>query len=181
MADLENKLIALLTMIALLLFSGSYGEQTGPDYEGYADEIIDVFVREMEAEGFYCNGTGGSMPHEVEKIIVWFVTCQHPSLSEARDLELHAVNRLAELVNGHEKIRPFLTEFPFGLDRLQVAISFRQPNAELHADGSVTRVSSIKGKFYYDAYDQQAEDIYQIASETIQAAIEKQKAGATSF
>jgi hypothetical protein len=71
-----------------------------------------------------CIGTGGRMPHDVEEIGMLFRSAQLFSVNEARELELIIRKRMVELVNQHEKIRPFLREFPFPLYRADIDLSF---------------------------------------------------------
>jgi len=179
--DLKNKLLVLIfavlaTFINPNVFAqGHIIKKERPSYIRHIHEIVDQFTSDMSTYGLDCVGSGGSMPEDVVSIKVRLSACKHATISEARQLELIAVRRLADLVNSHERIRPFLREYPFGLDRIEVSISFQQPTGERFCDGSVDYVSSINGILYYAAYDEILNNIYDIASESIQEAIEKQQ------
>ena len=50
-----------------------------------------------------------------------------------------------------KKIRPYLREYPFNADRINVSISFRTETDDRPLDGSVALVSLVNNKIYYDA------------------------------
>lgn len=147
------KLIIFLTM-ALLTSSSLYSEESKPpEYLKYVDEIVADFAKEMKKKyKLHCYGDGGSMPTDVAEIDVLFISYSHSTVDEARKMEVNAVQELLKRINSHEKIRPYLREYPFSQDRVGVSISFRTETDSRPLDGSVAYVSIGKGKiFYYSA------------------------------
>jgi len=145
--------LAKLIFIYLFLFSGhtmNAKECQSPIYLQYVSEITRAFAEEMERDlDLVCIGGGGSMPRDVQEISVKFIAYQRASINQARELEVEATQRLMELINGHEKIRPYLREYPFKAHRAEVAISFNKPNNSRYTDGSVTHVFQVKNKIFY--------------------------------
>src|SRR5271154_3345028 len=102
-------------VIFMLLVCGRHAmsEEDAP-YFKYVDEIVKDYLYEMQKDfGLVCAGRGGCMATRVESIDIFFDVYRKGSLEEARELFVKAQTRLVEKVNAHEKIRPFLKEYPF--------------------------------------------------------------------
>lgn len=99
------------------------------------------------------------MPNDVEQISVHFQAYRHATIEEARELFVHVTEKFINKINSHEKIRPFLREYPitsqnadhiFSWCRAHVCISFQKNNESHYLDGSVAFISQGKGgKIYY--------------------------------
>src|SRR5690606_25794011 len=127
-------------------------EKQSPDYLKYVNEVVDDFVKKMEKKyQLHCYGSGGSMPTDVEKIKVLFISYNKYTIEDARKMEVDAIQNLLQRINAHEKLRPYLREYPFGADRVGVTISFRTKMDGHPIDGSVALVSLVNNKIYYDA------------------------------
>lgn len=140
-----------LFLLALLFYSkpGVSMEKT-PEYVIYANEIVTDFAKEMEEKyGLICNGDSGSMPDTVRSLGAQFQLFRRATTEEARILATLATERLAEMVNNHAKIRPYLCEFPFPPSRIDVSISFYSPNGYALEDGNIYLVFQARGKLFY--------------------------------
>jgi len=132
-------------------------ENKSSEYLKFVNEISNSFAKEMENEyGLYCIGSGGSMPYDVEEIEVHFSASRTATIEETRKMEVCGIQKLLNKINAHEKIRPYLREYPFKADRVGVTISFG-PSDEYPHDGSVARVSLIKNKILYRAAEMRKE------------------------
>lgn len=150
-------LIAIFTLITGLNVSAK--ETKSPDYLKYVDEIVDDFVNDMKKKyKLHCYGSGGSMPTDVEKIEVLFISYSKSLVNDARKMEVTAVQELLHRINTHEKIRPYLREYPFHADRIGVSISFRSETDDRPLDGSVAYVSIGKNKIFYYTAEIQIEE-----------------------
>jgi hypothetical protein len=92
------------------------------------------------------------MPYDVEEILVQLAAYRSATIEQARELEVKATERFAQIINAHEKIRPFLREYPFPSSRANVTISFRK-RAKHPTDNDVEFVCHAKNKLFYLAYD----------------------------
>jgi len=138
----------------LFLSTGIYTMQADepPMYRKYVHEIVHSFAQEMEQEfNLRCIGSGGQMPYNVEEIEVHFVGHQQPSIEEAREIEVKGLHKLLNHINNHEAIRPYLKEYPFTIDRVDVSLSFTSTKGVWRTDGSVASVFFAKHKIFYDA------------------------------
>jgi len=143
-----DKLLAFVAMQFCFLQLSTLEESRM--YLKYVKEITNSFVNEMESEyGFHCIGGGGSMPKDVEKIQVIFITHQKSTIKDAREIEIKAITKLLDKINAHEKIRPFLREFPFGPSRVGVSISFQDKEDHYYLENSVAYVFLAKSKIFY--------------------------------
>ncbi len=125
-----------------------------PDYSVYVKEIINSFAEEMNREfGLVCVGDGRKMPRDVEEIDIKFKAYRRATTEEARAFQVIVTQKLLEKINAHEKIRPYLREFPFKSERVSVTISFSMPNGLRYSDGSVALVQPARNKIFYCTTD----------------------------
>jgi len=170
-----GKYVSFFVLSFLFLTSGKavdHKKNESAVYVKYANEIINSFVREMKEEfNLHCSGSGGGMPYDVEEISVGLVSYRKASIEDARELEVMATERLLKLINEHEKIRPFLREYPFKANRAKVAIYFSPiKNAKLEED-VVARVTQIKNKIYYLTEEKVTKQYISLAEEPYEEAL----------
>ncbi len=113
------------------------------EYIQYVNEIRQSFAQEMIRElKLVPAGHSGRMHEKVEELGMEFNANRRATVEEARALQLFAMEKLAQAINTHEKIQPFLEERPFTFKRISIAISFGGPNGR-YSDGSVGRIYNI--------------------------------------
>src|SRR3989344_2784126 len=153
---------AKVVIAIFILITGSNmnaKETKSPDYLKYVDEIVDGFVKDMKKKyDLNCYGSGGSMPTDVQKIKVLFTSYRKSTVDDVRKMEVNAVQELLQRINAHEKIRPYLREYPFGTDRVGITISFRTETDDRPFDGSVALVFLVKNKICYYTAEIQIEE-----------------------
>jgi hypothetical protein len=147
------------------------------EYTQYVDEIIHSFSKQIKKEfSFECTASGGSMPYDVEKISMKFAAPRSATIEEARELEIKITEKFVECINAHEKIRPFLREYPFPSSRAAVMISFNTPKKFSLSNNQVELVFQTKNKIFYQAtnrenpylYDTLKEEPYEEALKIVQ-------------
>ncbi|HSW87019.1 MAG TPA: hypothetical protein VLG49_05930 [Rhabdochlamydiaceae bacterium] len=89
------------------------------------------------------------MPNDLEAIELCFVAYRKGSVKEAREIEVRATQRLTELINQDKKLYPFLREFPFPTHRVEISLSFRQPDDSYYSDGSLAYTFQVRGILRY--------------------------------
>ncbi len=156
------KIHVKLVIAIFVLITGSNmsaKETKSPAYLKYVDEIVVDFVNDMEKKyKLHCYGSGGSMPNDVEKIEVLFISYTKATINNAREMEVRAIQDLLQRINTHEKIRPYLREYPFCINRIDVSISFRTKTDDWPLDGSVASVFLAKNKIFYRSAEIQIEE-----------------------
>ncbi len=148
--DAVRKIIFLFTLIGGTLQSAESPKEV--EYVQYAKEIMNPFITECE-KNFHleCIGTGGRFSRNVDKINITFIAYRKGTIEEARTLEVTITEKLLAQVNGNEKIRPFLSEYPFQSNNVGISLSFRKDDDSRHLDNSVAHVCLGKGKLFYSA------------------------------
>lgn len=144
------KLVAFAITTLLMRHELHSEESRPPEYLKYVDEIVKDFAEDMEKKyQLYCYGDGGNMPNDVAEIGVLFISYQKSTVESARKMEVNAIQELLRRINSHEKIRPYLREYPFNQDRVDVSISFRTETDNRPLDGSIALVFLAKNKIFY--------------------------------
>jgi hypothetical protein len=158
--------VKLITFVFLLLIGINGHSKEGKsknenvNYVKYVDEIVRGFSKEMKKDfGLVFIGSGGRMSEDVDAISVRFLAYQRAGIEEARELEVKSTEKLLKMINEHKKIRSYLREYPFVSKRVNVSISFKDPNNRRYVDGSVAVVSNVNGKVYYDKAEPSKTDI----------------------
>ncbi len=112
----------------------------------YVDEVIDEFIKIAQKEfGVIPYGTGGAMPFDVETISVHFKCLKKGTVEEGRKLMVLLTEKLTMLMNKHEKLRPYLREYPCTTKRADVYLNFCNENGKMNDDGSICSVVVGKG------------------------------------
>lgn len=129
-------------------------ESKSEDYGLYVQQIVSPVAKELEKEfGIICTGGGGRMPNDVEEIEITFVAYKKATIEEARQIEVKATEKLLKAINAHEKIKPYLRDYPFKSNRAKISLSFRKKDNSCYRDGSVVHVLHVKNKIHYFSED----------------------------
>ncbi|MBS0584871.1 MAG: hypothetical protein JSR76_01050 [Verrucomicrobia bacterium] len=151
-------------LAVLMIFSWNFtGVLYGAAYEKYVDEIVSSFIKDVQKEyDIVCIGSGGRMPKYVEEISLDFNAYRRADIEEVRELIVQLRTKLIERVNSHEKIRPFLIEYPFTWQGADISIAFQKPNTgSYYLDGSVAFVCPGRGgKIAYKRAELQKKTIF---------------------
>lgn len=148
--------VVLIILIGLKMNAKENDSDESPAYTRYVAEVTSTFVKEMYKQyGLRCGASGGCMPYDVEEISVNLVSYQHATIDQARELEVKATERFVQIINAHEKIRPFLRERPFPTGRARISIYFEGPKKKKvpSTDDDVEFVCHAKNRIYYQAHN----------------------------
>ena len=124
----KNVKLIFIFLIAVMLSAAKPPDQKmkkSINDEVFANEVTHSFIQEVKKKwGFQCEHTGGSMPYDIESLSVGFAIYKNVTIDEARELEVMLIEEFLEVTNAHEKIRPFLREYPFPAARANISLSF---------------------------------------------------------
>ena len=119
----------------------------------YLQRIRTKFKAEMKKKyDLICHGGGGQAHERLESIAIYFAALRRASVEEARELIVKATDRLLELINGNEHLRPYLHTYPFTPDDLDISINFFLEPDHFYTDGSVTGVLQYDNTLIYNAH-----------------------------
>jgi hypothetical protein len=172
-----GKVVKIILALSLIMFMESamatkkkYSPEEDKIMSESVHEIIGKFCNDMyDSYGLMCSATGGSMPYDVEAIIVDLVLNCQVSIGEARELEVRAIERLTELVNAHEAIRPYLREYPWNTGRSKVLLAFYQKDGKDYTEG-IRLVLQAHNTLSYYGPKKSLQDIDPIKEESYQEA-----------
>jgi hypothetical protein len=119
--------------------------------EKYVDQVIYEFIQIAKKEfGVTPCGTGAGMPFDVERISVDFNVRKKGTVEDARALIVHMTERFTEVINQHEKLRPYLREYPCTPERAEITLNFSRNRGALQNDGSICRITvGNENQIYY--------------------------------
>lgn len=141
------------------------------------DEVLPAFAEEMRRKcGFECWHMGGKITDFVEEIGGKFSVVKHATQEEARKTTLFAIERLLQALNSSEKLRPYLSEIPFPIDRIKLRINFTKPNHYAYHDESMESVTVVGDQVTYFQLTPLGSGVYPIetpvfATESYQEAV----------
>lgn len=171
---LENvKKIICFTLIFIISGQMSASEKDDDvPYIRYAKEIMTPFIQNCEKEyKLDCIGTGGRFAKNVGGINIDFIACRKGTIEEARILEVKMIETLLAKVNSCNKIRPFLAEYPFMAEELNITVAFRKANNSRYSDGSVVYAFLGRGNLIYCAEDPKTGQLIDIMKEPYEEAL----------
>lgn len=148
-------------LIFILILGGKLNAKaiSHPEYLKYVNEIAVDFAKTMEKKyDLHFSGNGGRMPTDVEEIEVSFISYQKLTVDDARKMEVTAIQELLKRINSHEKIRPYLREYPFDSSRVNILISFRTETDDRPIDGSVALIFLARNKIFYRSAEIQIDE-----------------------
>ena len=77
----------------------------------------------------------------LESIIVNFSMRKQSTIEEAREFIVRLTERFVEITNKHEKLRPYLREYPFTPYRTKIYLLFHDKKGLFYDEGSVHGVA----------------------------------------
>ncbi len=139
----------------------------------YVNEAVREFEKVAVNEfGVFSDGSGASMPKDVESISVSMTIYKKGVIEEARELIVRLRERFLEIINKNEKLRPYLREYPFTHIRTQVSLGFCDTNGMTYQDGSIAHVSSGANKIAYSISEPNSFSYTNVAREPYDTAVE---------
>lgn len=141
------------------------------DFERESSKILTQFLKEARQKKIYASGLGGSSGDEIIKINLSLDCYQNLNLSEVRELYLELLNRVINLYNSNEKLRPYLHNFPFNQDNIKLMISFQKTPSKLVPKEYIALVFMAKGKILYKAFDHDEDQFILVFSEDAKKAL----------
>ena len=101
------------------------------DYEEIADRITNRIARKMKSEkGLECIGTGGGMMSNIQRMALSFQYFHEVDLVEARRLLVCVANEYLNAINSCKEVRPYLHNYPFREENIQIKIWIKRPNGD---------------------------------------------------
>lgn len=138
-------------------------------------------VRLEREKGLVPFGSGGQTSDRVKMLHLAFQYRGKIGIPEARRLVTDAVEELVKTVNADEKLRPYLSNYPFRPDNVEVEIYLKNPDRapispevspEVSPE-SLRVVASRDGKIEYEASDPLSHRLVTVFEENYEEALRK--------
>lgn len=168
-----QRIISYFIVFVLLIFSGSLlkaNTDEGKRCLPIISKITSIFTEEIESKydvSFTC--AWETISYDVPAIDVFFDAYRKGTIEEARFFEVKAMQRLQELINANEELRPFLRECP---PRTAISILFKKRDGSRYTDGSIVRALLMEGKLSYVAQEPKEGNNVEIFNESYEKAVE---------
>ena len=140
-----------LIFILSLFISSCYAKM---DYPDLAYGIVNNYSKEIKnkynLKGF---GKGGCMIDAVQSVFISYTSNQKVDIETARILFINVDEGLIKKFNEDEQIRPFLANYPFTYNNIELDLSFFENDGSEYDDGHISFVTLIKGNICYAIHD----------------------------
>src|ERR1700722_6640758 len=116
---MNTKFVCLLFVFVIC---GAFSE---PKYCKLSDRIFIPYNKELRKQKhLYLMGSGGAMMDDIQKVNAHYVSFERLNIEEARKLYIEVTEGYLCRYNQNEQIRPYLHNYPFTIDNLEVMIGF---------------------------------------------------------
>jgi len=167
-----KKLIVIFSGIFLLISFLAIREKVGnsrPVYCKYVDDISNAFLAaSRDKYGLTCSGRGGALMDRVNVVFLGLDSKESDyDVERARRLIVDCSEDYLKRINSSEKVRQYLSHYPFSSNGLNFRISFHNPD-----ERAIRLIILTKGKICYSAYNEDKSDLIDQHVETYEEARE---------
>lgn len=143
-----------------------------PKYCQLSDRIFITYNKELKKQrGLYLEGKGGAMMHDVEKVIASYISLDRMSIKEARKLYIDVIEGYICRYNQNKQIRPYLRDYPFTVDNVEVMIGFENEEYKHMDQGFVALMFIGKNQnLVYCTYDHEKQKFIDLHEEPYETA-----------
>lgn len=162
--------VFLLGAILFLCTAFGYRE---PNYCKIVDRVTKGFLKEhVKPRHIMLSGYGGAMMNDIQEIFLSFLSYEALNVEEARVLYVEMMEEYLRRINCNEKIRPYLHNFPFGIDNIKLTIGFEDRERQIAQDGHVALMFIGKNhELHFRGYDPETEEFYSLHRESYEEAL----------
>jgi hypothetical protein len=140
----------LITIIVFLSGCMQNVQNEISDDEKLADECLQKAAVQLKKEkDLYLCGTGGGMMDQIRMLALSFNYYKPVDIEKGRELLISAVNQLADVVNADERIRPYLKNYPFGPENIEIRIFIKNPDGSSVSSEKLRVISAEEGFLNY--------------------------------
>lgn len=142
--------LAALIFLAGCVNTSIYDHPPDPKSQ-YANEITNrVAVQLRDEMQLYPCGTGGGCMYNIRMLALSCDYYKDVDIEEARALLVKAGILFLKTANEHEKARPYLANYPFGLKNIELRFFIKNKNWPERSPDKLRIISLINGKLEYE-------------------------------
>jgi hypothetical protein len=164
-----KKLAILWLVLTGLLLQSSCSSYESPRYVKIAHSITNQTAKKLGKEkGLSLCGTGGGMMNDVKFMMMAFSYPKSIDVKEARDLLIYSAEAYLSAINNNAEIRPFLHNYPFTADNIEIVIYF--PNVK---NSNLLHIACAnKGRVSYKIDDPETQQLKNILVESYETSLQ---------
>ena len=141
-------------LLMLIVVSFAFGYSFTPYKMSEKQKIVNRLRKEtakklQKKKNLVLAGTGGQMMYDIEMLAMSFNYYQEVDLENARELIVYAMNEYLADINNSEKIRPYLSTYPFTSKNIDITIFFYGPDRYKLPPEKIGLVASHHGVIEY--------------------------------
>lgn len=142
-------------------------------YVKIAHKITAQTAKKLEQEkGLILAGTGGGMMDDIKMMMMSFEYRKVVNLETARKLLVECVEEYASAINASEKVRPYLHNYPFTFENIEIEIIFRNSDGSKVSLDEINVASANEGRMSYYMDDPEQYSLKLLHEETYEEALE---------
>ncbi|WP_316355689.1 hypothetical protein [Candidatus Neptunichlamydia sp. REUL1] len=144
-------------------------ESSSPIHCKHVNRISDSFLDvASEKYGLTCSGSGGALMDKVNSITLVFDSREeNVPIERARSLFVKSLEDYLSRINDDEKLRPYLSDYPFTQSGVNFRISFQATKKD-----EIYLVFLSHGKIIYMTKDENQAPLVKVSEETYEEARE---------
>ena len=160
-----------LFVFSFILFSCN--KHQIPEYERIADAITAKTAKKMASErNLQLIGIGGGMMDNVRMMAMSFNYDHELTIEEGRELVVYCVEKYLSAINSNEQIRPYLKNYPFRSENIEIRIFLYKPGHQDVPIGALSVVGAYTGTLAYKTREEESISLKRVHEETYQEALE---------
>lgn len=120
------------------------------------EERVAYSILDQVGKKFFCkyglepSGVGGNMNKDIKTLFLGLTCNQEKSINDARKLIVTCAKEYIFEINNSKKLIPFLHNFPFNEQNIELSITFKYPIGSSNEIGKLSSVEIIKGKVCFN-------------------------------
>lgn len=141
-------------MVLLSIFFPSCFPGRHKDHADLAYAIVGKNSSEVKKKyGFHTFGSGGCMRNGVQSVFISYSCECQVNVDQGRKLFVDIAEELIRKFNEDEEIRPFLGNYPFTFDNIELGLVFRYNEGGFIQGGYIASIKIVNGVICYSIYD----------------------------
>ena len=125
-------------LLMLLIFLSACKSKQQPEYITLADKITGQVCEEITLpKDLHLTGYGGALIYDVKELALHFDACECLNLEEARKLYIEMTETYLDYINEDEAIKPYLHNYPFTIQNLDLTIAFLDRSGAHQGNGCI--------------------------------------------
>jgi len=142
----------------LILVCFSCASHQSSECERITNKITYQTAKKLRREKglFLCGTGGGGTKNDIQRMSMAFHFYRPLAIEAFRSLLLYAVEEYLAAINGSEEVRPYLHNYPFTPNNIEIIIFLRNRDNSSLPPGEIDVAAARFGEFVYSADDVEA-------------------------